>query len=222
MYRDTFKKRHTVLPVIHAENIDQTLKNIQIIQEEGADGAFLVNHSISHEELRDIYNSCPSDFWIGLNFLGMKPIDAFAQSQSENGLWIDDACINEKTPIQKKAEEIEDAREDSLLYFGGVAFKYRRKVEDLEAAAKIATQYMDVVTTSGPGTGKEADIDKIRRMKEAIGDFPLAIASGITPENVTTYMPYVDCFLVATGISDSFTELSRDKLRSLLDNIGDS
>ena len=44
-------------------------------------------------------------------------------------------------------------------------------------------------------------------MKEAIGDFPLAIASGITPANIADYLPVSDCYLVATGISKTFEEL---------------
>lgn len=66
---------------------------------------------------------------------------------------------------------------------------------------------MDAVTTSGPGTGYAADIEKIRRMKQALGNTPLAIASGITPENIVNYLPHADCFLVATEISRNFTEL---------------
>ena len=56
-------------------------------------------------------------------------------------------------------------------------------------------------------------------MKQAIGDFPLAIASGITPENVKDYLEVADCFLVATGISNSFSELSPVRVRELVRNI---
>lgn len=65
-------------------------------------------------------------------------------------------------------------------YFGGVAFKCQRIVEPqmLGKAAKIATNYMDVITTSGPGIGHEPDLKKIRIMKEAIGDFPLPSIAG--------------------------------------------
>ncbi|MBN1755727.1 hypothetical protein JW877_05885 [bacterium] len=48
----------------------------------------------------------------------------------------------------------------------------------LGKAAKIATNYMDVITTSGPGIGHEPDLKKIRIMKEAIGDFPLPSIAG--------------------------------------------
>lgn len=78
---------------------------------------------------------------------------------------------------------------------------------------------MDVVTTSGPGTGKAAAVEKIRTMKEALGDFPLAIASGITPENVSDYLPYADCFLVATGISRNFEQLDPARTHALVEAV---
>jgi predicted TIM-barrel enzyme len=78
---------------------------------------------------------------------------------------------------------------------------------------------MDVVTTSGPGTGEAAHVDKIRVMKEALDDFPLAIASGITPQNVGDYLPFSDCYMVATGISSSFVELDPRLVRNLVDTV---
>ena len=100
-----------------------------------------------------------------------------------------------------------------------MAFKYQRLIYDLRQAAVKATPYMDVVTTSGPGTGHAAAVAKIRLMKQALGDFPLAIASGVTPENVADYLPYADCFLVATGISRSFEELEPERVKLLVRNI---
>jgi predicted TIM-barrel enzyme len=76
---------------------------------------------------------------------------------------------------------------------------------------------MDVVTTSGPGTGQAARPEKVRAMKEAIGSHPLALASGVTPENVTDYLAWVDCFLVATGISYTFEELDPGRVADLVE-----
>jgi predicted TIM-barrel enzyme len=78
---------------------------------------------------------------------------------------------------------------------------------------------MDVVTTSGPGTGLPANVEKISRMKQALGDFPLAIASGITSENIHKYLPYATCFLVATGISKDFHSIDPERLRVLIENV---
>ena len=82
-----------------------------------------------------------------------------------------------------------------------MAFKKQREVESdhYKLSAQIATHFMDVVCTSGVKTGSAADIEKIRAFRSGCGDKVLALASGVTPENVTDYIPYVDCILVATG-----------------------
>lgn len=92
-------------------------------------------------------------------------------------------------------------------------------INHLESAAVRARAFKDVVTTSGAGTGIAASVEKIRRMKTALGDFPLAIASGITPENVVDYLPYSDCYLAATGISKSFEELDPLLVRRLVNTV---
>ena len=130
--------------------------------------------------------------------------------------------IDERTEVQENAARIQSARTESGfpgLYFGGVAFKYQRQVEDLERAAKISRTYLDVVTTSGPGTGRSASPDKILAMKGALGECPLAIASGITPQNIHSYLDHADCFLAATGISKSFTELDAQLVRELVTTV---
>jgi predicted TIM-barrel enzyme len=225
-YRQVFPGRHTVLPVIHVESLDQALRNTQVAREAGADGVFLINHSMLDETLLTIHTDVAAahpDWWIGVNCLGLTPDQVFgAVSAKVAGVWVDNAGIQENQDSQPYAERVAVVRRThapDCLYFGGVAFKYQRRVEDLEAACRVAAPHMDVVTTSGPRTGQAADMDKIRRMRLALGDTPLAIASGITPENVASYLPHTDGFLVATGISSSFSELDPPRVRLLVERV---
>lgn len=223
-FRRAFAHRHVVLPVIHVESESQALENTQLASEAGADGVFLINHSFSSTRLLEIYDVVVQrfgDFWLGLNCLGDRPVDVFGMiPEGVGGIWVDNAMIDERGEDQQRATSVLEARKRSgreqTLYFGGVAFKYQRQVDDLAAAAQKASHLMDVVTTSGAGTGRAAHVEKIRTMKQALGTFPLAIASGITPDNIKEYLPYSDCYLVATGISKSFTELDEGLLRQLL------
>jgi uncharacterized protein len=224
--RLAFRSKQVVLPVIHVESLDQALRNLEIAQNAGADGAFLINHEISSRDLLGIHTSAHerfSDFWMGVNCLDLAPEDVFqAASNDVRGVWADNAMIDEDAFEQPEATRVLTARRSrgsNSLYFGGVAFKYQRQVSDLSRAATLSRDYMDVVTTSGPGTGQPAHIEKIRVMKEALGEFPLAIASGITPDNVGHYLPHADCFLVATGISKSFEELDAELARRLIDAV---
>jgi uncharacterized protein len=190
LYRNMFTDRHTVFPVIHVASLGQAQRNVEIVRECGANGVFLINHVISTEDLLEIHDAVSEthpDWWIGVNCLGPRPEDVFAMiSDKVAGVWADNAGIDESSDSQAYAERVSAARQkrtSDCLYFGGVAFKGQRHVEDLEAACRIAASLMDVVTTSGPGTGQAASVEKIQRMKMALGSAPLAIASGIRPEN---------------------------------------
>jgi len=79
-----------------------------------------------------------------------------------------------------------------------------------------------VVTTSGIATGVAADTEKVHKMKSSVGRTPLCVASGINATNIYDYLPHVDCFIVATGVSDSFHELSVPKMRALVEILANS
>jgi hypothetical protein len=225
-FRSIFPNKHVVLPVIHVASQEQALRNTVIAIDAKADGVFLINHAISSNGLLDILSAVADaypGFWIGVNCLDLDPEDVFRRvSSMVKGVWTDSAMIDETAAEQTRAKAIQKIHQSTGwqgLYFGGVAFKYQRPVEDLESAALLARDFMDVVTTSGPGTGQAAHLEKIKIMKAALVDFPLAIASGITPENITEYLPFSDCYLVATGVSRSFEELDPPLVRSLVNKV---
>ena len=124
---------------------------------------------------------------------------------------------------QPEADEIAAVRKSSGwsgLYIGGTAFKKQREVDPTQYAksARLATEYMDVVVTSGVATGHAADVDKIETFREHCGDTALGLASGITPQNAAQYADAVDLFMVATGINfeEDFYNIDPDRLKHLM------
>lgn len=220
-----------VLPVIHVLDSDRTRRNVEVLLEAGAPGCFLINHDFEPERflpiIRDTRAAFPS-LWMAVNFLAVTGKDAFpilGQLQAEgcqvDAYWADDACIDENG-ANVEAKSIATAREASGwdgLYFGGTAFKKQREVDPSRYgdAARHACPFMDVITTSGVATGQEADLGKIKTFRSAIGDRPLALASGISPENARDYAD-VDCFMVATGINEpgNFYDIDPDRLGALM------
>ena len=220
-----------VLPVIHVLDTPRTLQNVSEVIGAGAAGCFLINHDFEPEKflpiIRETRAAYPS-LWMGVNFLAVTGRDAFPmlgtlarEGCTVDAYWADDARIDEHGQ-NDEAREIARIHEDSGwngLYFGGTCFKKQREVapEHYNAAAREARAFMDVVTTSGVATGHEADHSKINAFRTAIGDKPLALASGITPENAASYAD-VDCFMVATGINETgnFYDIDPDKLNALL------
>jgi len=215
-FRLAFPRSAALLVVVHAETSDQAIRNVSRAKDSGADGVFLINHRIEADALVACYEAVRlrfPDWWIGLSFIGLNPAAAFdLLPQSASGLWVGDAEIDEENGRpSREAKAFADRRITRRwkgLYFGGVAFKHQRPVQDVALAAVRSVPHIDVVTTSGSGTGMAAPLEKIAVMKGAIGHHPLAIASGIGPENVHLYLPMADCFLVATAVSDSEAELN--------------
>ena len=224
-----------VLPVIHVRDAAQAVRNAAVAIEAGAQGVFLINHDFPREELVPILGEVRARFpslWLGVNFLAVTGRDAFpvlgrlqAEGVEIDAYWADDARIDERaaTDGQIEAAEIAAAREASGwkgLYFGGTAFKKQRPVatDDHEASARTAAAWMDAVTTSGVATGRAADRARIAAFRRGCGDAPLALASGVTPENAAGYAPDVDAMLVATGINrpGDFYEIDPARLRRLL------
>ena len=216
-------------PVVHISTEEQTLRNVEIANKAGADGVFLINHGNVQTDLMEVITKVHQEFpdvWLGVNRLGTATEDAFnVLPPYIKGVWADNAHIHSGPGGELSLDTAEDIDTNKRrakfngLYFGGFAFKYTQQPDNLEDAAKWATWYIDVITTSGAGTGHAADIEKVKAIHEAVEGHPLAIASGITPDNVEEFLPYIDDFLVATGISDSFHELNADLTRELRDRI---
>ncbi|EKD85791.1 MAG: hypothetical protein ACD_37C00611G0002 [uncultured bacterium] len=227
-FKEVFQNRHAILPVVHVQTPEQALANAEIAKEEGCDGVFLISmeQRATHQELLEVHRTVREGFgtwFLGINYLDLPSVRVFENLDSGvSGVWTDNAHIEEWLDEQIEAEEIKRAREVSKwngLYFGGVAFKYQRYVNagDLALSAVLATKYMDVVTTSGIGTGKAANPEKISIMKAAIGDHPLGIASGVSPDNVSQYIGHADAFLVASSLLIPNTEnFDKSRVRDLV------
>lgn len=195
-------------PVIHCvspyeeQGIAHAIHNTAIAMENGADGVFLIGHALEYELLCEIYDSARKRFpeiWIGVNFLDISARCEWSllssivkQSQGLNGLWID-ALPDKRLDVPSSVE-----------VFGGVAFKYIDPDihgEALRESCCKATQVVDVVTTSGTKTGSAPDVMKLEEIRSIIGDEArLALASGVTEENVLLFLPTVDTFLVASSV----------------------
>jgi predicted TIM-barrel enzyme len=206
-----------VYPVIHVKETQQAVDQADIAFEAGAAGVYLIDHESgdSTDTLFSAFNEVvwrsPESF-VGINLLQfrsgfsafshiLESMDAGKMARLPNGIWVDDADRDHAklTELRHEVAEL-----DYVSYLGGVAFKYTKDYTDQpDRAAQLAVRLapaVDVVTTSGPGTGFPPSPDKIMAMKQAIGDQKLAVASGIDSRNIADYQGVVDQLLVATSI----------------------
>jgi predicted TIM-barrel enzyme len=225
--RDVFGVDRVLLPVIHTVSRGEVLESIRVASDAGCRGVFLIDQELPPPDVLALVceaRAAHPDLWIGVNLLTHRPHHALTVALGVcgriDGLWSDNASVEEHSAKQLTADQFivaRHARDWGGLYFGGVAFKYQRRVadEDLGRLAALAASYVDVICTSGPGTGMPADVAKVRAMRAGT-TAPIALASGITPENVRDYLPYVDAYLVGTGIEARFGVLDPRKVEALL------
>lgn len=225
-YRDIFPP-HALLVVVHAQTFAQVKENVDIAMHYGADGVFLINHGPTHTELTSWYLKLRREIpagWIGLNYLDLSQSQAIAElPHSASGLWVDDMGVrDDNEPTPNTLDNLRAhwwAAHPERLHFGGVAFKGQQLVKDPAKAARKAIRQTDVITTSGPQTGSPPALEKIVAMRRVIDDRILAVASGISHENVRQFKPYVDCFIVASGISEDYHQLDPKKVLRLAEII---
>ncbi len=226
---EVFGRPRVLLPVIHPVSRESALGGVEIAHRAGCRGVFLIDQGMSAGEvlglLLEVRRRWP-DLWVGLNLLSDEPKEALRHALSAcegrlDGLWSDNALIDERSTSQPAAQQFLDARRElgwEGLFFGGVAFKYQRPVppEDLGRAASTAAPYMDVICTSGPGTGYAAEAGKVATMRSGVGpSHAMALASGVTEDNVADYLPYVEAYLVGTSLEVSLGTLDPARVERL-------
>jgi uncharacterized protein len=221
-----FGVSRVLLPVVHPVTRADALRSIEVVVGAGCRGIFLIDQGMTEAALlpfiAEVQQRHPK-LWVGVNLLNRRPADTLATVLAAcgriDGIWSDNANIDEHSRVQPVAQQFVDGRAAwDGLYFGGVAFKYQREVaaSDLGRATAVASGFMDVVCTSGAGTGKAVQVEKVRAMHEGLpANGALALASGVTTENVAAYLPYVHAYLVGTGIEERLGVIDARRVTAL-------
>lgn len=211
-----------IFAVIHARTKIEAYTNADLAIKCGCNGVFFISHGdLDSYAIIDLaknylnYNDTPG-IKIGVNLLGERVEDVVNEIACHvDMLWSD------YTPEGAERSNFAKKRKEHLCsfdFYGGVAFKYQPQPSDLLVAAQDARGVVDVLTTSGVGTGYAPDVAKLAVLTEGFGR-KIAVASGVTPDNAVEMLPYVSDFLVATGISKDFHTIDEDKCKALVEAI---
>lgn len=198
--------------VVDVRSTEQTDEWAGTALDAGADGVFLISHARDEAALVDALlalRAARPEASLGAMLIGRTPAEALAvlaaagAAAAADALWTDSAG-SDPGDAEVRGAAFAERREAAGwrgLHFGGVAFKHQPDVDpaDLAALTAAAARHVDVVTTSGRGTGQAVDAAKLATMRAALGAHPLALASGVTPENAHQVRDHVQHVLVSTG-----------------------
>lgn len=212
-----------IYPVIHVSDSKTTQNNAKIAYDTGCDGVIFIDMGGADYTALDEATTAKktyefdSSFWIGINLLEHDP--SLASSVAlRTGLNI---CWSDYKPSK---EDLKFLREDMFLredyeFFASFDFKYQNRDSNVLDTLDGYVQNGLIPITSGAQTGVPPDLDKIKYYRNHLGDdYSLGIASGLSPDNIASYAPYISHALVCTGISDDFYTFNEDKLRKFVEN----
>lgn len=200
-----------IYPVVHINNHEVAARQSLRALEAGADGVYLINHReysprYTFEVMESIRQFSPEAF-VGINLLGHDTggvLDALQDREVlPSAIWHDDITDSGHRAPAEVFELKNSGRLKGVLLLGGVAFKYTSTYTDNPAEAarevELLEPVLDVITTSGTGTGQAPSVEKLRAMRAAATK-PIAIASGVSAENIGQYQGLADEVLVASSI----------------------
>lgn len=224
-----------IFPVVHINNPETAVEQANLAYDEGADGVYLIDHRMTSGDTKlfNVFNALAEqrgdDAYLGVNLLGLSAekamvrIDSAVEGRSlvrtPDGLWSDDT-LSSFDPFEAY-RSLKNSHVASMRFLGGVTFKYTDRFTENPDFAASDTRWLspavDVVTTSGKGTGSPPSVAKIAAMKLAT-DKPLAVASGISLENIADYEGIVDEILAASSVeTESYSGVFDPvKLRALI------
>lgn len=219
--------------------IDGARADIDASFEGGADAVVLINEWCSYEQLDQTLAAVRRHYpraSLGVNYLG-DPSEPYgflgsfkiAQIYDLQIVWTDFSGVDrieEREPID--LHTIEMARQaqngERFFYCSGVHMKYS-KLRDpgkaIEQSALQAMGWVDGVILTGAKTGVPCDPENLKKARAVLGNYPLGVASGVSPENVHSIQEWADFYLVASSLQDAKKRIVRarvESLRSALDS----
>lgn len=219
-----------VWAVIHHLEESLTLEQAKLASDAGVNGVFLISHDGCDHELPLLAEKIKSwsichvgdNLSVGINLLTEPdPTVVFeiAAVLDLDAVWIDKPGI---FAGEARAPALKLARARDLFpgsarprVFASVAFKYQPEDPYPAKSARAARALGFTPTTSGTATGQPPTVEKIQQMRGTSSQ-GLAVASGMSPENVASYSGLLSDVLVATGVSLDEHRFDYEKLRAFV------
>lgn len=219
-----------ILGMIHLAGqnpVKRALEELTLFEEEGIDGAIIENYHGSvedviatlqetHKRKRKVVigvNVLPNEFYRSLPLAKKYGAD-FVQLDHVAGVYRSGQLDFEHYGQVKQ-------QNPEIIVLGGVWPKYYHPIEgsDLERDLEVGIERAEAIVVTGAGTGQETPFDKIRRFREIIGEHPLVVGAGLTPDNAYEQLCISNGAIVGTSlkIGDStYNPMDRQRIRDFM------
>ena len=232
-----FSNKKPIIGLIHlkgendADIFDRAKREIDLYVSNGVDAVLIENYYGNYyhmETVLNYLNTEKSDLIYGVNCLNLDVL-GFELAEKYNAKFIQfDSVVGHVKPRDDYSLEafFNLYRKKCNAYIlGGVRFKYQPILSErtLEEDLKIAMTRCDAIVVTQDATGQETSIDKIKEFRKVIGDFPLFVGAGVTPDNCDKQMEIVDGAIIGSYFKDSYKDtgdVSSEHISEIVDAFG--
>jgi len=199
---------HLARKEIGEDPVNRALDEIEMYEQEGIDAIIVENYHgspLDVERTLEAIKKCGTNLVVGVNILPNEYTVAFDMAERYDADFIQlDYVAGRYQGAVFNATFYEKCREkySEIAVLGGVWPKYYTPIQgsDLELDLKEGMERADAIVVTGEGTGIETSIEKIDRFREIIGDFPLIVGAGVTPDNAYEQLENADGVIVGSSL----------------------
>lgn len=239
-FKQLLKKGKPIFGMIHLsfdeaddDRIKRAIRETQILEEEGVDGIIVENYHGSVDDIEKYFEQSKailenSKLIVGINVLPNDYKEALELADKVGAKFIQldyvaGTYLNNKFIYESHFLSIRE-KYPHILVLGGVWPKYYEPVETskLKDDIKSGMKRADAIVVTGAGTGKETPLDKIKEFKDIVGDFPLIIGAGLTPDNISVQLALANGGIVGSSFKPgeiTRKEIKRELVKSFMDEV---
>lgn len=219
-----------ILGMIHLAGqnpVKRALEELALFEEEEVDGAIIENYHGSIKDviatLQEIHKRKPKVV-IGVNVLPNEFYQSLPLAQKYGADFVQlDQVAGVYRSGQLDFENYRQVKQQNpeIIVLGGVWPKYYHPIEgsDLEKDLKMGMERAEAIVVTGAGTGQETPFDKIRRFREIIGEHPLVVGAGLTPDNAYEQLCRSNGAIVGTSLKiddNTYNPMDRQRIRDFM------
>lgn len=219
MFLDLFKEKKPILGMLHLkgdteeEKIKRAVKEAEIYKRCGVDGMIVEDYFGSRHDVENALKilSEHDEYLLGVNVLDNFTYSwEMAARYGAKFIQVDSVAGHLPLCIDKPYGEMIDAYRKSgdIQVIGGVRFKYQPILSgrSLEEDMKYGLERCDAIACTGEGTGIDTATDKILEFRKLIGNHPLIVAAGMTPDTIEEKLSIGDGAIVGSYFKEGHVD----------------
>ena len=219
-FLDLFKERKPIMAMLHLKGetpheIDERVKReVDLYVNGGVSAVIVENYFGTYDDMvraLEYVRAQELPIPYGINCLNCDPM-GFELAMNYGGSFVQlDSVVGHVKP----RDEASIAAFLNLYrsrfagkVLGGVRFKYQPMLSEntVEEDLVISKGRCDAVCVTQDATGQETSMDKIEQFRAALGDFPLIVGAGVTPENAHKSLAVADGAIVGSYFKDTYKD----------------